>query len=197
MAFEALTDDKLIRQCKGGGETAFNVLFRRHFDDLLQYAARQLNDRELAEELVMDLMLKLWQQSELSEIPHLKQYLYKSVKNAVISHWRKKALVIVPLETVEGAQEPFSPAADYAILDAEAQTAYRDKLAELSPQRRLVYTMSRELEMSHAEIAAETNLSVNTVKNHIKAALRYFRGNLKAYTEATFVISFLALLAVN
>lgn len=167
---------------------AFNVLFRRYFDDLLQYAGRQLKDRELAEELVMDLMLKLWRQTELAEIQYLNQYLYRSVKNAIISHWRKKALSFVPLEKMEASNEPLSRSADYAIIDAEVQTRYQNKLAELSPQRRLVYTMSRELEMSHAEIAAETNLSVNTVKNHIKAALNYFREDLKAYTEATLIL---------
>ncbi|MNX45922.1 RNA polymerase sigma-E factor [compost metagenome] len=172
---------------------AFNVLFRRHFDDLLQYAGRQLKDRELAEELVMDLMLKLWRQTELAEIQHLNQYLYRSVKNAIISHWRKKALTFVPLENLEASNEPLSRSADYAIIDAEVQTLYQDKLAALSPQRRLVYTMSRELEMSHAEIAAETNLSINTVKNHIKAALNYFREDLKAYTEATLILLLLFL----
>lgn len=188
MAFKELPDHILMNQCREGSEPAFNVLFRRHFDDLLQYASKQLNDRELAEELVMDLMLKLWQRTDLSEIQHLNQYLYRSVKNAIISHWRKKALSFVPLENMEPSAEPLSHSADYAIIDAEVQTLYQDKLAELSPQRRLVYTMSRELEMSHAEIAAETNLSVNTVKNHIKAALHYFRENLKAYTEATFIL---------
>ncbi|MNK03594.1 RNA polymerase sigma-E factor [compost metagenome] len=193
MAFKELPDHILMKQCKEGNEMAFNVLFRRHFDDLLQYAGRQLKDRELAEELVMDLMLKLWRQTELAEIQHLNQYLYRSVKNAIISHWRKKALTFVPLENLEASNEPLSRSADYAIIDAEVQTLYQDKLAALSPQRRLVYTMSRELEMSHAEIAAETNLSINTVKNHIKAALNYFREDLKAYTEATLILLLLFL----
>ncbi|TKC62555.1 sigma-70 family RNA polymerase sigma factor [Pedobacter hiemivivus] len=193
MTFKELPDHILMKQCKEGNETAFNVLFRRHFDDLLQYAGRQLKDRELAEELVMDLMLKLWRQTEFAEIQHLNQYLYRSLKNAIISHWRKKALSFVPLENMSASNEPLSRSADYAIIDAEVQTLYQDKLAELSPQRRLVYTMSRELEMSHAEIAAETNLSVNTVKNHIKAALNYFREDLKAYTEATLILLLLFL----
>jgi RNA polymerase sigma-70 factor (family 1) len=193
MAYKELPDHILMKQCIKGSETAFNALFRCHFDDLLQYAGRQLNDPELAEELVMDLMLKLWKQPELTEIQHLNQYLFKSVKNAIISHWRKKAMSFVPLENREASNVAFSRSADYGIIDAEVQSLYQDKLAELSPQRRLVYTMSRELEMTHVEIAAETNLSVNTVKNHIKAALNYFRENLKAYTEATIILLLLFL----
>ncbi|MRG48195.1 sigma-70 family RNA polymerase sigma factor [Chitinophaga sp. SYP-B3965] len=186
---EDLPDNLLLRQCKEGSEAAFNVLFRRYFDDLLQFAAWQLKDHELAEELVMDLMLKLWQQDpDTAEIQHLGQYLFRSVKNSIISQWRKKALSFIPIEDLAESGEPLTRSADYQLMDSEAATIYQGKLAELSPQRRLVYTMSREQEMTHAEIALETNLSIHTVKNHVKASLHYFRENLKPYTEITFIL---------
>lgn len=186
---EDLPDNLLLRHCKEGNEAAFNVLFRRYFDDLLQFATKQLKDYEVAEELVMDLMLKLWQQNpDTTEIQQLGQYLFRSVKNGIISHWRKKVLSFVPIENLTESSEPLTRAADYHILEAEVETLYRDKLNELSRQRRLVYIMSREQEMSHVEIARKTNLSVNTVKNHLKASLNYFRENLKAYTEASLIL---------
>jgi RNA polymerase sigma-70 factor (family 1) len=191
---EDLPDNLLLRQCKGGSEAAFNVLFRRYFDDLLQFAARQLKDHELAEELVMDLMLKLWQQNpDTADIQDLGPYLFRSVKNSIISQWRKKTLAFFPVEDLAESSEPPGRSADYHMLDAEAAAIYQDKLAGLSPQRRLVYTLSREQEMTHAEIASETNLSVHTVKNHLKAALKYFRENLKRYAEASFILLFFIL----
>lgn len=192
---EGLSDKLLLRQCKEGSEAAFNVLFRRYFDDLLQFAAQQIKDQELAEELVMDLMLKLWQQNpDTVEIEHLDQYLFRSIRNSIISHWRKKALAFVPIEDLAESSEPLTKSADHQLLDMEAQTIYRDMLAGLSPQRRLVYTMSREQDLTHAEIAVKTNLSVHTVKNHVKASLNYFRENLKPYTEVTFLLLFSFLL---
>lgn len=187
--FQSPTEEqKLISLWKNGDERAFNALFRRYFDDLLQFATRQLNDRELAEELVMDMMLKLWELPDPADIRQLDQYLYRSIKNAIISHWRKKALSFVPLEELDEFSEPLTRSADYHMMDTEAQAAYKDKLAALSPQRRMVYTMSREQEMTNAEIARQTNLSVNTVKNHLKASRNYFRENLKAYTDATLIL---------
>lgn len=186
---EDLPDNLLLRQCKEGDEAAFNVLFRRYFDDLLQFAVRQLKDHELAEELVMDLMLKLWQQNpDAAEIQHLNQYLFRSVKNSIISHWRKKALSFSALEGLPESRAPLGRSADYNILATEAEAEYQDKLSGLSPQRRLIYTLSREQEMTHAEIARETTLSVNTVKNHLKASLSYFRKNLKSYTGAGLIL---------
>lgn len=101
-ALKDLRDNLLLKQCKEGSEAAFNVLFRRYFDDLLQFAAKQIKDKELAEELVMDLMLKLWQQN-LDEIGHLDQYLFRSVRNSIISHWREKALHSWPLTIWQNA----------------------------------------------------------------------------------------------
>ena len=187
-ALDNLPDHLLLKKCKEGSKTAFNALFRRYFDDLLQFTSRQIKDHELAEELVMDLMLRLWQKKDAEEIEHLGQYLFRSMKNAMISHWRKKALSFSPLDDLPEYCAPLSQAADYNISLQEAEKMYMTMLADLTPQRRLVYTLSREQEMTNEEIALETNLSVNTVKNHLKASLNYFRENLKPYTEATFFV---------
>jgi len=187
-ALDHLPDDLLLKKCKEGSKAAFSVLFRRYFDGLLQFASRQLKDHELAEELVMDLMLRLWQKQDAQDIEHLGQYLFRSMKNAMISHWRKKALSFSPLDDLPEYCAPLSQAADYNISLQEAEKMYMTMLADLTPQRRLVYTLSREQEMTNEEIALETNLSVNTVKNHLKASLNYFRENLKPYTEATFFV---------
>jgi RNA polymerase sigma-70 factor (family 1) len=191
---EDLPDNILLMQCREGSRDAFNILFHRYFDNLLQFTIRQLKDTELAEELVMDMMLKLWHQSDMTNIQQLDQYLYRSIKNAIISHWRKKALSFVPLENLTESREPLTSSADYHMMNTEAQKVYQNKLAALSPQRRMVYTMSREQEMTNTEIAQQTNLSVNTVKNHLKASLNYFRENLKTYTEATLIL-FLSILS--
>lgn len=184
-----LSDSQLLRSCKTGSEAAFNVLFRRHFDDLLQFAIRQLNNQEQAEELVMDLMLKLWQMpAETPEIQDLKPYLFRSVKNALISHWRKKSLSVISLDELSASEDPLTKPADHGILDAEVQLLYRHKLDGLSPQRRLVYNLSREQGMTNSEIATATNLSVITVKKHLKASLDYFRKNLKPHTNTWFIL---------
>lgn len=174
------SDQDLLRGCREGSEAAFKILFRRYFDDLLQFAAQRLNNRELAEELVMDLMLKLWQKNEdAEEIQQLGQYLFRSIKNAVISHWRKKALETTSLEALSESDVPSAPAADYQVACEETEKIYRDKLSHLSSQRRLVFILSREENLSNVEIAQATDLSVHTVKNHLKAALHYFRKHLE------------------
>ena len=60
-----------------------------------------------------------------------------------------------------------------------------DKLAlakqKLTPAQRNIFEMSREEGMSNAEIAALSNISEQTVKNHLSAALKILREELRKY----------------
>jgi RNA polymerase sigma-70 factor (ECF subfamily) len=60
-------------------------------------------------------------------------------------------------------------------LVADYQLLLRDALDMLSPQRRLVYQLSRDRGLNHEEIARHLHLSRNTVKNHMVEALRFIR----------------------
>ena len=60
-----------------------------------------------------------------------------------------------------------------------------DKLAlakqKLTPAQRNIFEMSREEGMSNAEIAALSDISEQTVKNHLSAALKSLREELRKY----------------
>jgi RNA polymerase sigma-70 factor (ECF subfamily) len=51
-------------------------------------------------------------------------------------------------------------------------------VSQLSPQRRLVYEMSKDYDLSYDDIASQLNLSKHTVKNHLLSALASIRGYL-------------------
>ena len=52
-------------------------------------------------------------------------------------------------------------------------------IGQLSPQCRMVYTLSREKGLSHDQIARQLNLSRNTVKNYMVGSLKSIRSFLK------------------
>jgi RNA polymerase sigma-70 factor (ECF subfamily) len=63
----------------------------------------------------------------------------------------------------------------------------------LSPQRRLIFSMSREQGMKPAKIAAELDLSISTVKNSLSTALKEIRSYLR---DAGIVINILVILNI-
>jgi RNA polymerase sigma factor (sigma-70 family) len=63
----------------------------------------------------------------------------------------------------------------------------------LSPQRRQVYCLSRNQGMNYEQIAAQLQLSRNTVKNHLVEALRFIRKYLVKNGISLFYILFLGI----
>lgn len=179
MKLKNLSDQLLLEKSRLGDEKAFKELFTRYFRPLLVVAKKYLKQEIIAEELVMDLMLWIWNKRFDLEIEgSFEAYLYKAIRNKIISYLRKSVPNLVELddfynETLAGNQRT-----DSNLLYEETNNLYNKKLNELSYQRRQAFILSREHNKTYSEIGMELNISVNTVKSHIKYSLKYFRDNM-------------------
>jgi len=181
-----LPDAVLLEKHKNGSPAAFDFLFKRYYAALYRYALKNIKDTFVAEELVMDVMLGLWKkQGDISIETDLGPYLYRSVKNALYNHYRKKIMATVELDEQLETEVVKSRPADDALVYAQLEEIYREKLSQLSPARRKVFQMSREENKTYAEIASDMNLSVNTVENYMVAALSFFRQHIKEHADFT------------
>lgn len=189
-----LSDQELLERQGRGDAGAFNILFKRYYNSLLSYVLKNVADSFIAEELTMDVMLRLWEKKgEIYVEDDLRPYLFRAVKNSIYNHYRKKILDTVPLEHAREQHQQTSASADEAINSRDLEKIYLLKLHELSPQRRKVYQLSREENMTYAEIAKNMGLSINTVENYMVASLHFFRKHLKEHADFSliFVITFL------
>lgn len=174
MSFKDLPDCLLLEKCHNDDQQAYNILFQRYFKSLYGYALKYTKDNALSEELAIDVMFRLWQKRiDISWDINLSAYLFRSIKNALISHWRKKELQTVTLVDEEITQE--ARPADYDLQRQDLEKLYHQTVDTLSPQCKLVFKMSREEEMTYQQIAEAMNISVNTVKEHMSVALKGIR----------------------
>jgi len=156
-------------------DKAFSVLFDRYFNKLYRYAQKMIADKSVSEEIVMDVMLAIWlKRDQLNGSLSLSAYLYRCVKNRLIDHLRKQQVATVSLE-LTAVEPPGSFITDSRILHKELESLYRTSLNRLPPQKKRIFTMSREEGSSYKEIADRLQLSKNTVENHMVAALRLLK----------------------
>lgn len=180
------SDVLLLEECRNNNTRAYDILFDRYSGKLYHYALKYIRDEARAEEAMMDLMFWLWDKREqLPPDVQLAPYLFRAMKHAVI-----KVLTRNPSQTVslDFADDTAIEDAGNRLREMELTTLYQEKLNALSQQRQKVFRLSRHDNMSHAEIAKEMNLSLFTVKNHIKASLTYFRTELKDYMDISGVV---------
>lgn len=173
------TDSHLIELWRTGNEKAYRALFDRYFYRLYNYSSKLVADKRVSEEIVMDVMLAVWQKRDrLNTNLSLSAYLYRSVKNRLIDHFRKQALPTVPLDQ-NRVEPPSAFITDSRLLHKELERLYRSSLDKLPPQKKRIFTMSREEGSSYKEIADRLQLSKNTVENHMVAAIRLLKDHMQ------------------
>jgi len=176
-----------IAAVRQGDEAAFERLFLAYYDRLQAYAERYVRQPEVAEELVGNVFLRIWEQRERWEIRQsLKSYLYAAVRNHALMWLDHEEVVKRTRET--GQREGRSPgmgqsapAADEALQGSELASALAIAISRLPARPRDAYVLHRQHGLSYAEIAVELGISQKTVEIHLGRALRSLREELAVF----------------
>jgi RNA polymerase sigma-70 factor (family 1) len=192
MDYKNASDPELWQRCRQDDMKAYNELFGRYVGKLHRMGLRYVKDEFKVEELTTDILLNLWtKRHEMNLEGRLSAYLFRAMHNKAISFLRKPVPVTVDITSLSENIFVADGTADQHVSLKEAQSMLEERLAQLSPQRQKVFRLSREEGMSYTDIACEMNLSPNTVKNHINAALEHLR---LQYRNATISVTALLLL---
>lgn len=187
--YQKLTDQQLWQRCREDDMGAYGELFDRFMPLLFRFAQKSIRDSSVAEELAMDVMVNLWQRRHYDTvIQDIEAYLYRSIRNSIVSQFRKMLPVHTTVDAIRDELLVYGGDADHDLLAQEADSFYQQTLSELSPQRLLVYKMSREENKTYAEIAQETNLSINTVKRYLNVTLDILRKSVREYSASSIII---------
>jgi RNA polymerase sigma-70 factor (ECF subfamily) len=178
VATAALEDGELIRRLTAGDEGALEVLYERYGRRCFALARRILDDAQLAEDVVQQVFLALWQGTG-----------YDPARGAVgtwlLSVTHHKAVDSVRRESTRrrrlaGEQVALETAAVGPGPDEQAWTALRaertrDGLRGLPPEQREVLLLAYYGGYTQREIAEMSGLPLGTVKSRTLTAMRKLR----------------------
>jgi RNA polymerase sigma-70 factor (ECF subfamily) len=165
-----------------GGITAFEMLFRTHYQPLCNYAYSFLQDRHDAEEVVQSTFLLFWEKRETLAIrATVKPYLYAMVRNACLNAIKHEKIKQRHADEETALAARSDDSVTQTVASNELELKITQAIEELPEQCRMVFKLSRFEELKYAEIATQLNISVKTVENHMGKALRMMREKLKDY----------------
>ncbi|WP_315824873.1 sigma-70 family RNA polymerase sigma factor [Paraflavitalea speifideaquila] len=123
----------------------------------------------------MDVFMKIWTgRALLTEVKSMDAYLFRIARNKSLDFLRSVAGNTRFQELLwEQIQAVSVDRADTPLLVKEFETTVREAINTLSPQRRIVYTLRHDQQLTHAEIATQLGLSRHTVNNHLVEAQKY------------------------
>jgi RNA polymerase sigma-70 factor (ECF subfamily) len=186
-------DKRLLQLIATGDEPAFKTLFEKYRGKLYTYLRNITKSPEVAEEIVMDVFMKIWiGRKTVTEISHFDSFLFRIAHNKAIDFLRALHRDQTLFKLVcEEIQVESTETADAVLKEKESNAILQAAIARLSPKRRLVYELSRENALSHDQIAAYLNLSKSTVNNHLVESLRFIKNYLNGHLEVCLVLVFL------
>jgi len=176
-------DAELVARIRAGDERALEEVFRAYYAGMCAFVRRFVHAPDISEELVQDVFFKLWSKREtLSEIDALRTYLFRAARNTALNHLRRKKLESAWEEQEAARGEPLTTGAT----DDEASTgdvaqAVDAAIARLPTRCREIFVMSRQGNMTYAEIASALGISIKTVETQMGRALKSLRVSLAKY----------------
>lgn len=186
-----LTDLQLIGLLKKNDEDAFAEIYRRYADSLAGFASSKLFDLQDARDIIHDVFVKLWQERGKLQVERdLKAYLFKLTRYRIVDKIRKNITREEYAAMVQALADRYEPGIEQQIAARELQQSIQKSLAELSPRVKEIYLLSREENLSIPEIADKLQLSEQTVKNQLSAALKHLRSSLAVVSTAAFICWF-------
>lgn len=173
-----------IKKLREGSYEAFDTLYNAYADSLYGFALLHTKSVVQAEDIVQDTFLKLWNKREsLSEEGSFKSMLFTIAKNHIIDLFRQQINRTDFEDYIAFCEDEHL--SDNSSVEKIYYDDFLEKLAlakqKLTPAQRTIFELSREEGMSNAQIAKVSELSEQTVKNHLSAALKVLRTELHKY----------------
>ncbi len=188
-AYSKLTDEQLIILVKGGDQQAFAEIYNRYAESLAGFAASKLYNLEDARDILHDIFVKLWENREhLYITSNLQSYLFGITRHRIIDKIRKNITREEYARVGQSLAAVYEYGIDKQVEAKELRQTIEKSLDQLAPRVKEIYKLSREEGLSNHEIAVKLNLSEQTVRNQLSAALKHLRKSVAALTTFTFIL---------
>lgn len=190
--YKLYTDFELANLLNQGDESAFRHLYDKYWDKLFVMASNRLDDSTEGEEVVQDIFFNLWKKRETFKLQRgFDNYFAIALKYEVITR-RAKRLKDKEFRELLGQslanQETEENFHRFDLNQLQTQLAYR--INQLPKKCHLVFSLSRQTNLTNKQIAEKLEISEKAVEKHITHALKV----LKHYFRHYFAIVMLLLL---
>lgn len=180
------SDTELIRQISAGDAEALRQLFERYEKLVFSLAYKMLNDRATAEEITLDVFLRIWQHANRyrAEKAQVKTWLVRIARNLAIDHLRRNNSrgLHTHVDWADSAYRALLPVApsseDTAHANLRQESVVR-AVASLPENQRLPLSLAYFKGYSHREISELLNEPLGTVKTRIRLAMNKLRHLLR------------------
>ena len=188
MKSQSLPSD-IIKGLFIGDEETYIFLFREYYVSLCAYSRRYVGRKDIAEEIVSDTFLNIWENRKRLEInTSVKSYLFHAVCNNSLNYLRKLKAENNHGEYFRetssenlGFEVPLEEIEEQSLLMENISQKIEEAVNLLPEQQQRAFRLKRMEGKKTKEVAEIMGLSVKTIEMHLSKATLHLRQNLKDY----------------
>lgn len=177
---------------------AFETLFKLYYKFLCSYAFGLLKEKHMAEEIVEEFFVELWNnRHKLKITTSVRSYFVGSIHNRCLNYIQREKPKFLSAHEISNLIDHEGDIGDKLIsieapslLTNELEKTLACAIEKLPQSCREVFVLSRFKHLNYYEIADKLGISVNTVKTQIKIALRKLKESLSDYLLVLLLLLF-------
>ncbi len=150
-------------------DAAFKAVFMQYGESIRNFIYSKCGDLALAEDIMQDAFVTLWQRCKSANPLTVKSFLYKIAGNKVIDHFRHQKVKMNFRAEKKSLVDHITP--QFELEEKEFKLYLESVLASIPEASRTVFMMSRIEKMKYAEIAERLDVSVKAVEKRMHKAL--------------------------
>ncbi len=178
-----------------GDKRSFEKVFLEFSDVLYHLSLQYVQKEEIAEEMVQDAFVKLWDIREnINDNKNLKNFLYTITKNNCLNYLRSQKTILQTKQDLKYIEmqlnyDALNLLASDNLEFEELQNKIETAINKLPEDIQTVFIMSRFEDLKYKEIANKLNISQKTVEARMSKALTILRTDLKDYLFYIYLIT--------
>lgn len=173
-------DRLLLNKLGSGNPKAFDLIFKKYYDNLCRFAFSVIHDADMSQSLVQDVFLRVWDRRfVLGQINNLPGYLTTMVKNQISDYLKEQKNLSLDLTRYPETQDDNTTEQDVFCKNFEECLIIA--LTKLPPRCKQAFELSRFENMSNKEIALEMNITIKGVEALIGRSLKALRDELREF----------------
>ena len=174
------SDEDLLLLLSQDSEQAFDELYDKYWKKLFVVAMHILKESEQAEEIVHDVLLKLWSlRATLKVEKSLNHYLSAAVKYHVLNYLKKQNRRDDLLKNRNLEEMASEETTSNYLREKELMLELQHAVGMLPEKCKIVYVMSREQGLTTKQISNELGIPLNTVESQLSRSLKQLRNHFK------------------
>lgn len=172
--------DIQLKELANNDENAFRLIFDHYKLPFYATAFKMTHSAEIAEDIVQEVFVTIWVKRNLIASSKKPQaYLFTILHNCIYYHFRKIAKERKLKLRLEQEGDISENNIESRLLEQENRAILDNAINQLPPKQKLIYKLAKQEGLSREEISQRLNISPNTVRNHLSAAVEYLRKCLK------------------